>query len=172
MNTHDYSPYKRSDCRCYRGVTFERASQKWRARLYCQGRHTTLGRFETALQAACAHDRAAYFVLKEEALTNFGLAAAKKDAASGQPPSTSARTMSHLLEIAKKNDAINSKRALRTLAAAQSGAMRGGEVQERCWPAGKHANRSGSKVAVTRILVYCASRIQSLDTIMYSANSA
>lgn len=61
----------------YRGVTYDRRCKKWRARLYCLGRHVTLGRFSDAARAAEIHDRAAYMVFKEAAVTNFGVAAAR-----------------------------------------------------------------------------------------------
>ncbi len=46
----------------YRGVTFERITKKWRARIYHRDRHVTLGRFASPAEAAVAHDRAAYYV--------------------------------------------------------------------------------------------------------------
>jgi hypothetical protein len=55
-----------------RGVNFETRKGVWRARLYCKGDHVTLGRFPTAESAARAHDRAAVFVMGNQARTNFG----------------------------------------------------------------------------------------------------
>jgi hypothetical protein len=58
----------------FRGVNYEKGKGVWRARLYCKGQHTTLGRHPTAEQAARAHDEAAVFVLGDRAPTNFGCA--------------------------------------------------------------------------------------------------
>lgn len=56
----------------YRGVSYEKRKNLWRARLYCRGQHTTLGRYSNARLAAAEHDRAASFVFGERAVTNFG----------------------------------------------------------------------------------------------------
>lgn len=62
----------------YRGVTFDHDNNSWRARLYCAGRHITLGRYATAKLAAKSHDLAAYYVRGEGAVTNFGVAEARE----------------------------------------------------------------------------------------------
>lgn len=62
----------KSQQRQYRGVTYEKNTAKWRARLYSRGTHLTLGRFQTAELAASAHDAAAIFVWGEGARTNLG----------------------------------------------------------------------------------------------------
>lgn len=61
-----------SQQRQYRGVTFEKNTAKWRARLYWRGNHLTLGRFKTAELAAGAYDEAAVFVWGPDATTNLG----------------------------------------------------------------------------------------------------
>lgn len=61
----------------YRGVTYDRRCKKWRARLYGLGRHIALGRFSDAERAAEVHDLAAYYVFREAAATNFGIATAR-----------------------------------------------------------------------------------------------
>jgi hypothetical protein len=102
-----------------RGVTYDAVTKKWRARLYCRGRHIDLGRYATALLAARAHDRAANYVFKENALTNFGQAGSKD-----QLPIASSRTMLHLNVMAWTMSASNcTMRALRRIAAMQSGAL-------------------------------------------------
>lgn len=90
----------------FRGVTYDRRCKKWRARLYCLGRHIALGRFSDATTAAEIHDRAAYLVFKEAAVTNFGVAAARTFL-QRFPSGCSERVMSclRLLEatVARKN---------------------------------------------------------------------
>lgn len=61
-----------------RGVTYERHAAKWRARLYVDGRHVTLGRFSSKMLAAQMHDAAAFYVFGDDAVTNDGLIAARK----------------------------------------------------------------------------------------------
>jgi hypothetical protein len=62
-----------------RGVTFESRTRKWRARLYANGHHVTLGRFASNVLAAKAHDCAACFVFGDDATTNYGLGAARQE---------------------------------------------------------------------------------------------
>jgi hypothetical protein len=62
-----------------RGVTFERRTRKWRARLYANEKHVTLGRFASHVLAAKAHDCAACFVFGDDAITNYGLGAARQE---------------------------------------------------------------------------------------------
>lgn len=62
-----------------RGVTFEQRTSRWRARLYVAGKHVTLGRLHTCTQAAQLHDAAAYYVLGEQAVTNYGIEAAQRE---------------------------------------------------------------------------------------------
>jgi AP2 domain len=85
-------------CQKLRGVSFDRVTKKWRARLYCAGQHVTLGRFATPLQAARTHDAAAYFVHGENAVTNFGVQAARELLAN-HPPRYSGKTASNLRNI-------------------------------------------------------------------------
>jgi AP2 domain len=86
-------------CQKLRGVSFDRVTKKWRARLYCAGQHVTLGRFATPLEAARTHDVAAYYVHGENAVTNFGVQAARKLLESHPPPSYSSKTVSNLRNI-------------------------------------------------------------------------
>lgn len=62
-----------------RGVTFDKQTRKWRARLYANGRHITIGRFATRALAAQAHDSAACYVFGDDALTNYGSSLARKE---------------------------------------------------------------------------------------------
>jgi hypothetical protein len=62
------------------GVSYEKRSKVYRARLYCKGRHINLGRFATAEMAAWAHDRAVLFVHGGgRAVTNFEYSATLND---------------------------------------------------------------------------------------------
>lgn len=92
--------------RRYRGVSQEAHNKKWRARIYCQGIHVTLGRFSSAREAARAHDRAACFLYQDKAMTNFGVAAAQLDLQSS-PPSTSPRTMLRLRVMAEEIQSLD-----------------------------------------------------------------
>ena len=107
----------------YLGVTYEPCIGKWRARIYCQGMHTTLGRFSTAHEAARAHDRAACFLHRDAAVTNFGIDAARIDLQTC-PPTRSQRAMSRLRRIADElQGTLNLNSSVRWLAAVQSGAL-------------------------------------------------
>jgi hypothetical protein len=43
----------------YKGVTWDKANRRWRARITCNGRNIPLGRYDTELKAAAAYDAAA-----------------------------------------------------------------------------------------------------------------
>jgi hypothetical protein len=105
----------------YRGVSYESGLYKWRARLYCRGQHVTLGRFATAEEAARAYDRAAWYVFKEDAVTNFGLAAAQAGSDVGVAPTPSRRTQSYLRTLASQVQAeATAKSDLRKQAVSQA----------------------------------------------------
>jgi hypothetical protein len=72
----------------------------WRARIYCLGKHVTLGRYSTAQEAAFAHDRAAYFIHGERANINYGHEVARKSNLRA-PPSVSWRVMNTLELLAR-----------------------------------------------------------------------
>lgn len=57
----------------YRSFSFEKRKGVWRARLYCRGQHTTLGRYPTAELASEAHDIAASFVMGNRVTTNLNV---------------------------------------------------------------------------------------------------
>lgn len=84
----------------YRGVSFDPQTKLWRARIYCLGRHVTLGRYQAASEAAFAHDRAAYFLHAEEARTNFGIDRARQSI-QREAPSSSWRVMATLQSLAE-----------------------------------------------------------------------
>jgi AP2 domain len=90
--------------RSYRGVSYEFSSGVWRARIYCLGKHMTLGRFRTAIEAASLHDRAAVYIHGDRAPTNFGVERARQSNESG-PISASWRIMSTLEVLARENRA-------------------------------------------------------------------
>lgn len=77
--THSRDQDHRRQTPRFRGVNYEKTKGVWRARLYCKGQHTTIGRFPTAELAARAHDKAAVFVLGDRARTNFGVFAARAE---------------------------------------------------------------------------------------------
>lgn len=52
------------------GVVWDKDRQKWRAQIRIDGRKTNLGRFNTAEEAAAAHDRAAIAAFGEFAHLN------------------------------------------------------------------------------------------------------
>jgi hypothetical protein len=74
----------------------------WRARIYCLGKHVTLGRFNTSSEAAFVHDRAAFYIHGDTAQTNYGLDAAR-ESNEREPPSSSWRVMSTLETLAREN---------------------------------------------------------------------
>jgi hypothetical protein len=119
-NAHHQHPYPTTGGG-YRGVSFDPATGLWRARLYCWGKHVTLGRFGTAEEAAFMHDRAAVFVNGPEgARTNFGVERASLANASSAP-SGSWRVMSTLealaREAAAKREAAGAAAGARAVAA-------------------------------------------------------
>ena len=83
----------------YRGVSFDPQTRLWRARIYCLGRHVTLGRYTSANEAAFVHDRAAFFIHGEEAQTNYGIDAARRSN-QREAPSSSWRIMNTLQSLA------------------------------------------------------------------------
>lgn len=139
-----------------RGVTYDAVTKKWRARLYCRGRHIDLGRYATALLAARAHDQAANYVFKENALTNFK-AANDDNRQDPQLPIASSRAMMHLDAMARTISASSCPlRALRQVAAMQSGAL---EVGTHLDVVGTRLERRLSfttRKAMTRTLVFVA----------------
>jgi AP2 domain len=96
----------------FRGVSYDRVAKKWRARIYCSGRHITLGRFTTQIEAAQMHDGAAYYVHGKEAVTNFGTREARALLAA-RPPSSSSRAMLSLREIKGQVDTHRHQQAVR-----------------------------------------------------------
>jgi hypothetical protein len=84
----------------YRGVSYDPATMMWRARIYCSGKHVTLGRFETAQEAAFVHDRAAVYIHGDDARTNYDIEAARQSN-QRQPPTPSWRVMSTLETLAR-----------------------------------------------------------------------
>lgn len=56
----------------YRGVSWHRASGRWRAYIRVDGRQRSLGYFETETYAGLAHDREAKKLYGEHARLNFG----------------------------------------------------------------------------------------------------
>lgn len=102
----------------YRGVSYDPTAQMWRARMYCSGKHVTLGRFPTAREAAFVHDRAAYYIHGQAAQTNFGLDAAR-ESNEREPPSSSWRVMATL-------DALTKEVKMRRIAAEQEEGNGGG----------------------------------------------
>lgn len=69
----------------YKGVSRERTSKPspWRASIYLNGRHVSLGRFKTEEEAALAYDRAAAAAHGEFARLNFAPASSKPQAPAG-----------------------------------------------------------------------------------------
>jgi hypothetical protein len=55
----------------YRGVWLEKGSNKYRAKIWCNNKGYHLGRFDTAVAAAKAYDKAAREMHGEFASTNF-----------------------------------------------------------------------------------------------------
>lgn len=94
-NDDDYPDANLPSRVVYRGVSYDPVTCTWRARMYCAGKHVTLGRFGTSREAAFVHDRAAYFIHGDLAQTNYGLEAARQSNAV-EPPSTSWRVMATL----------------------------------------------------------------------------
>lgn len=141
----------------YRGVTFDAVTKKWRARLYCRGRHIDLGRYATALLAARAHDQAATYVFKENAQTNFGHAAVKERDRECQLPLTSSRAREHLEAMAQTVSASScTLRALRQVAAMQSGALKVGPHGDVVDTSRPHALSFTTHKVMTRTLVFVA----------------
>lgn len=55
----------------YKGVTWERQTERWRAQIRANGRHYSLGRFDDEIDAAEAYDEAARKFFGEHAWLNF-----------------------------------------------------------------------------------------------------
>lgn len=55
----------------YKGVYFCRTTQRWRAEIACDNDRRKLGRFDSAVKAALAYDRAAISLHGDFARTNF-----------------------------------------------------------------------------------------------------
>lgn len=55
----------------YRGVTWDRRENRWRARITYQGKHKAIGRYCTEFGAALAYDKMAIVLLGDRARTNF-----------------------------------------------------------------------------------------------------
>jgi len=107
----------------YRGVSFDPQTKLWRARIYCLGRHVTLGRYHSASEAAFVHDRAAFFIHGEEAQTNYGIDAARRSN-QREAPSSSWRVMSTLQSLAdaRKRQKLAAASGIAGLAAGGGGA--------------------------------------------------
>jgi len=56
----------------YKGITFDKSSEKWRAQIKVNGKHITLGRYTTPEDAARVYDNAAFEYYGEFAYLNFG----------------------------------------------------------------------------------------------------
>lgn len=84
--------------RALRGVSYDPQTCMWRARIYCMGKHVTLGRYATAQEAAFVHDRAAYFIHGDDAQTNYGIEAARLSN-ERKPPIASWRVMNTLERV-------------------------------------------------------------------------
>ena len=118
-------PHRRSPDQPYRGVSYDPANGRWRARLYCSGKHISLGRYESEEDAAFAYDRAAVFVHGDDAQTNFGVEAAQQANERG-PLSSSYRLMSTLemraTESKARRLALQRQSLCRSIAAQESAA--------------------------------------------------
>lgn len=55
----------------FRGVTWDRRENRWRARITYQGKHKAIGRYCTEYGAALAYDKMAIVLLGDRARTNF-----------------------------------------------------------------------------------------------------
>lgn len=64
-------PVRRDSKSGYKGVEWHKKAQKWRASIYFDGRHISLGLHADIVEAALAHDRAARELVGEYACVNF-----------------------------------------------------------------------------------------------------
>lgn len=119
----DYQP-RYTAPQVYRGVSYDPVTCTWRARMYCAGKHVTLGRFGTSREAAFVHDRAAYFIHGDLAQTNYGLEAARQSNAV-EPPSTSWRVMA-TLEALKRETQLRQHQLSASLLSAQRSSIAAG----------------------------------------------
>jgi hypothetical protein len=99
---HQHQNYHHHHRSIYRGVSYDPISMLWRARIYCLGKHVTLGRYTTAQEAAFVHDRAAHFIHGDDAQTNNGIEAAR-ESNQRQPPTASWRVMNTLEMLARES---------------------------------------------------------------------
>ncbi|WIA42176.1 hypothetical protein OEZ86_009440 [Tetradesmus obliquus] len=69
----------RIEGRRLRGLSWNKTHQLWRVRIYYNGKLRFVGRFEDAITAARAYDKAAVYLYGASAITNFGLEACLAD---------------------------------------------------------------------------------------------
>lgn len=55
----------------FKGVTFDKARNKWKSQVGFRGTHLNIGRFDTEIEAARAYDRMAAHLFGQFALLNF-----------------------------------------------------------------------------------------------------
>lgn len=72
QNSANVSIAQRRNTSGYLGVTFDKSRDKWRAQIRIKGRKVNLGRFACPIEAAKAHDAAAWREFGEFAELNFG----------------------------------------------------------------------------------------------------
>lgn len=68
---NQYNKYSHIGSSRYKGVSWDKDAQKWRADIHNNGRHITLGKFYDEIDAALAYDEAAIKYAGEFAFTNF-----------------------------------------------------------------------------------------------------